>query len=311
MLWVAAMFRLDWWGMFAETWPLSLTMVLGSFIAGATAEGGGAVAFPVFTKAFGIAPHDAKVFAFMIQSFGMTMAGLLIYLRKIPVLWHVVGLALSGGVAGLVAGDLLISLPDPYPKLFFSLVAAVFGAFLIYNRWVLKAAPAEQLPVQNLFRRLLFVITGFLGGLISSVIGVGIDMTLFIVLTLLFGVNEKVSTPTTVVLMGLLSVAGFFWYGAVQQAINPEVWQYWMSCVPIVIFGAPLGAWVCSRITRDHLLYLLLLLITVDLASTIWIIPMTPERLLFLGVSGALASILFFTLMRLRKRIDSPFVYHK
>ncbi len=301
VLWTAAMYRLQWWGMFSETWPLSLTMVFGSFIAGATAEGGGAVAFPVFTKAFGIPPHDAKIFAFMIQSFGMTMAGLFIYIRKIPVLWHIVGLCLAGGIAGLVTGDLLLVLPDPYPKLFFSLVAAVFGLFLIYNRWGLGSTPCESLPVHSAFRTALFLITGFVGGVISSVIGVGIDMTLFIVLTLLFGINEKVSTPTTVALMGLLSVAGFFWHGAVRPGIAPEVWQYWMSCVPIVIFGAPLGAWVCSRISRDHLLYLLLLLISVDLLSTIWVVPLNAERLLFLLFSGLIACVLFAALMSIRK----------
>ena len=38
------------WHLFREWWPMSVTMVFGSTVAGATAEGGGAVAFPVFTK---------------------------------------------------------------------------------------------------------------------------------------------------------------------------------------------------------------------------------------------------------------------
>lgn len=51
-------------------WPITLTMVFGSIIAGATSEGGGAVAFPIFTKALAIAPSDAKVFSLAIQSVG-------------------------------------------------------------------------------------------------------------------------------------------------------------------------------------------------------------------------------------------------
>lgn len=302
-LWVLAMLRLDWWGMFAETWPLTLAMVFGSFIAGATAEGGGAVAFPVFTKAFGVDPHDAKVFAFMIQSFGMTMAGLVIYLRKIPVLWHVIGFGLAGGVFGLMAGDTFLALPNPYPKLFFSLVAGVFGFFLIYNRWIVNKTPSEHIRLRHSVQLTLFTLTGFLGGMISSVIGVGIDMMTFILLTLLFGVNEKISTPTTVVMMGLLSVFGFFWFGAVKSEINPVVWQYWMSCVPVVIFGAPFGAWVCSKIKRDHLIWLLLLLIGVDLGSTLWVVAMTPERIQFLLVSTLIASFLFGILLWLRRYV--------
>lgn len=298
--WAIGTTKLGWWGMFETTWPLSLTMVLGSFIAGATAEGGGAVAFPVFTKAFGIAAEEAKMFSFMIQSFGMGMAGLMIYLRGIPVLWKVVGLGLAGGIPGLVLGELLLHLPAPYPKLFFSVVAAVFGAFLMYNRWILRRTPAQVLPLRSRIRILLFLLTGFVGGVISSVIGVGIDMATFIVLTLLFSMDEKVSTPTTVVMMGLLSIVGFFWHGVVQPGITHEVWQYWMSCLPIVIFGAPLGAWVCSKIRRDQLLYLLLSLILLDLLSTLWLIPFTPERTLFTFGAAAIAAVTFWALLGLR-----------
>jgi hypothetical protein len=45
-----------------DHWQVSLTMIFGSLIAGATSEGGGAVAFPVFTKLLDINPTDAKNF---------------------------------------------------------------------------------------------------------------------------------------------------------------------------------------------------------------------------------------------------------
>lgn len=302
--WIFAMFRLGWWDMFSDTWPFSVTMVLGSFVAGATAEGGGAVAFPVFTKAFDIAPRDARVFAFMIQSFGMTMAGLFIYLKRIPVLWNVVGLALAAGVAGLITGELFLLIPDPFPKLFFSFVAAVFGVFLIYNRWVMGYQPVTEVRLSSVKRISVVLITGFTGGLVSSVIGVGVDMVLFIVLTLMFGVNEKISTPTTVVLMGLLSVVGFVWHGSVSGFITEELWRMWMSCVPIVIFGAPLGAWVCSKIQRDHLIYLLLLLIAMDAASTLLLIPITTERLIILGVLVVFISLIFYVMIKARERYN-------
>ncbi|MCK5889994.1 MAG: sulfite exporter TauE/SafE family protein, partial [Methylococcales bacterium] len=58
----------------AQNWPITLTMVFGSFIAGATSEGGGAIAFPVFTKVLAMPPFDAKVFSLAIQSIGMMAA---------------------------------------------------------------------------------------------------------------------------------------------------------------------------------------------------------------------------------------------
>lgn len=302
--WAIAMSHLKWWGMFAETWPMTLTMVFGSFIAGATAEGGGAVAFPVFTKLFGIASQDAKVFAFMIQSFGMTTAGLFIYLKRIPVLWNVVFLALPAGVAGLVAGDLFLVMPEPFPRIFFTFVAAIFGLFLVYNRWFCGRRPRHWLDIKQKRTLIVLLLTGFTGGLVSSVIGVGIDMVLFIVLTLTFGINEKISTPTTVVLMGLLSAAGFLWYGGVKSEIAPEVWQYWMSCVPVVILGAPLGAWFCSQIHRDQLIYLLIALITADLISTIWIIPMDMPEYRFILIVSLISIIGFILLLRVRGKFE-------
>ncbi len=296
LAWIFAMDRLEWWGMFRETWPISLTMVFGSFIAGATAEGGGAVAFPVFTKLFGIASEDAKIFSFMIQSFGMTMAGLVIYLRGIRVLWNVIGLALAAGIIGLVIGELFLHLPEPYPKLVFTITAVVFGVFLVINRWRINGHPSEKLSLNHYKVWLPVLLTGFIGGMVSSVIGVGIDMLIFVLLTLLFGINEKISTPTTVVLMGLLSVAGFFWHAHVAGDISPDVWRYWMSCIPIVIFGAPLGAWACDKIQRDHLIYLLIGLIILDFITTLWVVPMDKPRV-FLMVLAVLFSTSLFTLL--------------
>ncbi|MEX0770179.1 MAG: sulfite exporter TauE/SafE family protein [Balneolaceae bacterium] len=300
-LWIVAMYRLQWWEMFNETWPLSLTMIFGSFIAGATAEGGGAVAFPVFTKMFGIDPGEAKIFSFMIQSFGMTMAGLVIYLRGIRVLWNVIGTALSSGIAGLAVGELYMTLPDPYPKLVFTMTAGVFGAFLVFNRWWINLEPRESLRMTRLNVSIPIILTGFIGGLISSVVGVGLDMMIFIILTLLYGINEKVSTPTTVVLMGLLSVAGFIWHLQISGEITTEIWRYWMSCVPVVIFGAPLGAWACDKIKRDHLIWLLVFLISIELITTVWLIPLNWTQGMILLITLVASATIYMLMLKGRK----------
>ena len=41
-------------------WPVTLTMLFGSVVAGGTSMGGGAVAFPVLTKLLDVPPHEAK-----------------------------------------------------------------------------------------------------------------------------------------------------------------------------------------------------------------------------------------------------------
>ena len=91
LCWVSYMTLADKWGLFATYWPVTATMSLGSFVAGATAEGGAAVAFPVFTKVLHIASADARTFGLMIQAVGMTMAGVVILLQRVKILPRVIG----------------------------------------------------------------------------------------------------------------------------------------------------------------------------------------------------------------------------
>lgn len=49
---------------------MSLTMIIGAFIGGATSEGGGAVAFPVMTLALALEPRVARDFVYVSQSTG-------------------------------------------------------------------------------------------------------------------------------------------------------------------------------------------------------------------------------------------------
>ena len=59
-------------------WESAFTMIFGSFLAGSSPEGGGAVAFPVFTKVLEVPAQVARTFSLSIQAVGMTMAALII-----------------------------------------------------------------------------------------------------------------------------------------------------------------------------------------------------------------------------------------
>lgn len=301
--WVILVIQLSDWASVLAQWRVSLTMIFGSFVAGATSEGGGAVAFPVFTKVLGIPSGDARIFSLMIQSIGMTMAGLVIWLRRIPVSWPVIQFGLLGGMMGFTLGSLALAIPDPFPKWLFTFVTAIFGIFLAWNRWGSPHARRQNLAQLSSKQRLQVIIAGVLGGAITSTVGVGIDMVVFIYLTLRIGLDEKVSTPTTVVLMGLLSVFGFGWH-LFAGTIEPQVVNYWLSAVPVVIFGAPLGAWVCSKLKRDQLLVFLLLLIALEIVSTFILLPLTPFIGVALGGAFIVCVGLFSLLIRWREQED-------
>ena len=78
VLWLCYFTYANQWHLLQKLWMIPATMTFGSFIAGFSAEGGGAVAFPVFTKLLHVLPSDAKQFSLLIQSVGMTMASIFI-----------------------------------------------------------------------------------------------------------------------------------------------------------------------------------------------------------------------------------------
>lgn len=195
----------------------------------------------------------------------------------------------AGGAVGMVLGTYVIQIPAPYPKILFTLSLVVFAAALIISRWVIKWEPRSNLPKWTPSQMVVFVIVGVVGGVFASYTGAGADALTFIVLTLTFGINEKISTPTTVIIMAINSLVGFFLHGVVSQDIG-AAWNYWLVCVPIVIMGAPLGAFILSKIQRDTLIVAVLLLIFAEAASTVILIPFTSTMwvvtIAFMVVSG-------------------------
>ena len=300
--WFAYMLLVNGWHLFAEHWPVSAIMTIGSFVAGGTPAGGAAVAYPVFTKGLHIAGSDARTFGLMIQSVGMTMAAVMIVVRHIPILPRVVLWVSLGGLPGHILGTYWLIIPAPYPRLLFTFIATAFGIALFLSRWWLKLEPRTTLPTWHKSTLALLVGVGIVGGIIAANIGTGINLLTFIVLTLALGINEKISTPTTVIIMAVNSLIGCFLHTAISQDVG-IVWEYWLVAVPIVIVGAPLGAIVTTKVTRDHLILFLLFLILLELVTTIWLVPFTPTSMVITAIAVAVATLLFAIMLRYRQRL--------
>lgn len=297
--WLIYMFAANGWQLFTSLWPLSVTMLFGSFIAGATPQGGAAVAFPVFTKVFQMPASDARTFGLMIQAVGMSVAGLTIWLRRVKILPRVLIWVTVGGAFGMILGTYTLIMPNPYPKILFSLSMAAFGVALIISRWLLNWSPCDCLPDWNWQHSSLFVIIGIIGGILAAHTGAGADSLTFVVLTLAFGIHEKVSTPTTIIIMALNSLFGFALHGIVVQDIG-LAWNYWLVCLPIVILGAPLGALALSKVSRDTLIKGILFLILVELVSTLILIPFTGLMVWVTAVSIIICTLCFTCMLYYR-----------
>ena len=275
----------------AQHWRISLTMAFGSFVAGATAEAGGAVAFPVFTKILEIPAMQAKLFSLATQSVGMGAALFTILLLRIRVEWRAVFWVVLGSVTMLPLGFLFANqLPTSAVRLLFTVVQSSFGLALWWHNRDPDGDRHQRLPHFGSMEKFSLLGFGMLGGLISGMLGSGLEIIVFSVLVLWFRLCEKAATPTVIVMMVLTSWSGFAMIFASGQFVTP-VTEYWLAAVPIVAMGAPLGVYVCSRMSRIRVVQTLIFLILLELVSSLLLIPLSWEiaiaaLMLFLGFSG-------------------------
>lgn len=299
--WITYMTSTNQWYLFIDNWFMSVTMIFASFIAGATAEGGGAVAFPIMTIIFNIQPDVARNFSFAIQSIGMTSAAYFIFTRKIPIEKVYLSFCSLGGFFGLIFGTYLITpiVSSAYTKMFFVSLWLSFGIALFYLNKNKSRQVTTSLPSLNLIEKLFLVFCGFLGGIVVSIVGSGIDILTFSVLTIRYRLSEKVATSTSVCLMAGNSVIGFFIHAFWIKDFGIYEFEYWLVCIPIVIFGAPLGAYFISNCSRNFIANLLYFILCAQFIGALLVIKPTGLLAWFsfsIFVSGL---ILFFSLARI------------
>lgn len=282
-----------------ENWEIALTMIFGSFIAGATSGGGGAVAFPIFTKVLAISPVDAKIFSLAIQSIGMTSASLAIIALRIPIEWRVILWASIGGIAGIVTGGVLLTplLAPDLIKILFTTMMVSFALTLVVVYWQ-KRTYHEKLIKYSETEKVILLFTGFFGGLMSGLVGSGIDIICFSVMVLLFHIRVKVATPTSVVLMSLNSIIGFALYYFVLDEFTVELNNYWLAAVPVVVVGGPLGAYFCSKLNGKMIGSILVFLIMLEFIASLLIIPLTVQILVICSIVLVTFFIVYYLMLR-------------
>lgn len=282
------------WQSVVQHWRISVTMILGSLVGGGTSEGGAAIAFPVFTKVLHIPPADARLFSFAIQTVGMGAASLSILYQKIPIEKRVLAWAGCGGILGMVLSTYLLvpRVPPEMVRVFFTAMVTSLALVLLRPARSGGVFRTGAMSVVGPREKLILLLAGALGGTLSGLIGCGENIVVFMVMVVLFRVNEKVVTPTTVLLMWMVTAAAFFLHVVVVRDFSPRVTAYWLAAIPIVVVGAPLGAFVCSRIERHTIVYILVSLIAVELVSTLLLVKMSHG----VGLVG-LATLVFFALL--------------
>lgn len=265
-----------------------------------TSEGGGAVAFPVMTLLLGTTPSEARDYALFIQGTGMSCATFAIIFMGVQVEWHAIVIGTWGGIGGLMFGFYMIDpyIPNAFKKMAFVSVWFSFAfALFLLNRYH-KRKTFKTIPDYKLWKGIVLLLAGVVGGMCTSFAGGGVDICIFSVLTLLFRVSEKTATPTSVIMMALVSLVGSYWRVVVQEAPTLTTYEYYAVSGQMVVVGAPTGAILGSHFHRQVLAAAVYILDTASLITAFILIPQTP---LLAGVSvGIIAfGFVFFYLLTL------------
>lgn len=184
-----------------------------------------------------------------------------------------------GGIFGVIFGLNFIAqnLKPANSKMYFVCIWFSFALSLIW--FVLSNKQDEVGRIQNWvyfapnnWRSVTLLACGFIGGIFSSIGGSGLDICSFAVLTLLFRVSARVATPTSVILMAINTVVAFLYRLLIMDAVNPEVYNMWLVCVPVVVVGAPLGATISSHFHSSVLIALVCVIDTVQLVGALCVV---------------------------------------
>lgn len=286
--WLSIVWLGSYWSVVREHWAISLAMLLGSYVAGSTPMGGGTVGFPILVLLFDLPGSLGRNFGLAIQSIGMVSASIYIFCTGRPLEWTLLRSALVGSCIGTPLGAVFIApnVSDLWVKMLFAVVWASFGLMHLAKLNEFVGYSGISHGWQKLDRPIGIAI-GLLGGVVSSITGVGIDMIIYAVLVLLYRADLKIAIPTSVVLMAFTSLIGIFtnlflsWQFPDRFHVSIEVFYSWLAAAPVVALGAPLGAVVVNLISRTPTLIFVSLLC---LAQFVW--TAIHERL-------SLASLLF------------------
>lgn len=285
---------------FKQYYPVPLTMIVGSFIAGFTCEGGGAVSFPVFTKLLHIPTDVARDFAFASQGVGMAFASMSIFLRKTPIEKNVIIHSIIGGLVGMVFGMLCVVpiVGNTAVKLTFTVLTVAFAFALVLKNFVFDFKEVPQIENFTNKDRVILLTTGFIGGIFSALTGSGIDFVTFSFITLYYKIDEKVATPTSVVIMAFYAGITALFKMFVTHDYNPQAFLLWKMAVPVVAIGAPIGAIVCSKVTRMFVVKILLFFIGTEFMSTVLIVKASTAAWMLSGAGLLVSSLLYVYIIK-------------
>ncbi|MDZ4318560.1 MAG: sulfite exporter TauE/SafE family protein, partial [Phenylobacterium sp.] len=150
--------------------------------------------------------------------------------------------------------------------------------------------------------KILLALILFAGGICASLFGTGADIVLYTLLVTRFRMDEKIATHQSIMVMAAISILGFGYRAFWDQGITDYQVRTWLCAYPVVLFMAPFGSYVLSKLKIDWMLRGIVVLNIFQMVYFNLKAP-TPEKVMFsLGFSAVLFAVFWFTLAHMTRR---------
>lgn len=228
-----------------------LLAIIGAIVIGISlglfGSGGSILTVPVLMYMVDM-PADLAIASSLIIVAGISLFGSLSYIKRRQVSWRHFWVFGIPGMCGTYGGAWLGTLVDSrWQLLVFSLLMIVAAVLM----WRSKSPAANEQPAMNYFK---VVLEGLTVGIITGFVGVGGGFLIVPALVLLAGLSMPVAVGTSLLIIVIKSIAGFFKYYAVMAA-NDVTFDWTVIGIMIAggVLGTIFGAKVGQKLPKEKL----------------------------------------------------------
>ena len=132
-----------WHDIFSEFWPLTIGMIVGSFIGGATPLGGGVIVYPIAVLLLQLDTTSSRDASILVQAVGMCAASFLLIISKshllhptliyVNIIFGCVGMLIANGINQ--SADVI--------NLIYTVTLLCFGVIYFYTNYSIKSAQTD------------------------------------------------------------------------------------------------------------------------------------------------------------------------
>lgn len=229
-------------------------IIIGALIIGLTlglmGSGGSILTVPVLTYLLG---HNSK--AAIAESLaivgGIALIAVLPYAKSKEIDWRSVAYFGIPGMAGTYAGAWLSEFVPGAVQLTLFAIVMLVAAFMMFRRSANELENQATTKPQAYWK---IALEGVAVGILTGLVGVGGGFLIVPALVVLAGLSMRVAIGTSLAVIALKSLTGFYKYLDVLEEIGASIdWWAVTAFIAIGVVGSLAGKIIGSRVNQDSL----------------------------------------------------------